>query len=203
LTAHDEFEAIAALHELTLEQELALALALARRMRELKLRKEDISSSLTEVNKEINDLEFKKLPDAMLSAGIRKLDVEADGNDPAMSVSLQDYIHAVIQAGWKEERWEAAFAKLEALGLGDLIRTEVLVSFGPGRHEEAKAFALSLNADREDEPVDVEVTKNVPWGTLTAAVKEIHRRGETLSEEDLQAIGAVVGKIAKAKEIRE
>lgn len=155
----------------------------------------DLSERVTDANKAIRDLDFKLLPEAMVNAGIDSLSIPSQGNRPSFALALVPYYKAVIQVGWDTQRREEAFAVLERYNLADLIRTEVTVSLPAGNAEEAQALMRAISALGHTPTAK----KTVPWMTLTAAIKEMYERGGSLSDAELEALGATVAQIAELK----
>jgi hypothetical protein len=169
--------------------------AAAIKRRDLGRLRVDLEARLIEVNKAAEALERTTLPDLFAAAGVARVDVDAVGNDAAFSAVLQPYYKANIQAAWPPEARDAAFAVLDDLGLGDLTKSVVAVTFG--RDEAAALRDLVALLDREG--VRYTVARTVPWSTLTAAVRDIYDSGGRLGDDVLAAIGAVVGRIVKLK----
>jgi hypothetical protein len=174
---------------------LAAIRAAAIKRRDLGRLREELEHRLTEVNKAAEALERTTLPDLFAAAGVARVDVAAVGNDAAFSAVLQPYYKANIQAAWPAEARDAAFARLDEIGLGDLTKSVVAVTFG--RDEGAALRDLVALLDREG--VRYAVARTVPWSTLTAAVRDIYESGGRLGDDVLAAIGAVVGRIVKLK----
>src|SRR5262245_51840119 len=95
---------------------------LVRLRRDLKAEIESLEERLKERQSVVKELEYSTLPNLFTDIGIDRLGVPAEGNSPAVKAELKDYYKAVIQAEWTEERRLAAFARMQALGMGDLIR---------------------------------------------------------------------------------
>jgi hypothetical protein len=110
---------------------------------------------------------FKRLPDLMGELGINVVSLEADGNVPAVEAKAAPFYAANIAVGWPEEKRRAAFDWLDGNGHGDLIKTEVTVSFRREDRDEAVKF-LKVAKDY-GRP---EIKEAVHHGTLTAWLRE-------------------------------
>lgn len=176
----------------TLSEQAAKYVAMERQ-------REQLERDLKDLGKELHEMKHKVLPDIMLSLDVDKHGLASAGVD----IVLEDYAKANISAEWDEEKQAVAFAHLEELGVEDIIRTEVKFSFSKDQHAHAMTVVAMLNlmAERIEEfggteiPVPT-VKKSVPWNTLTATLKELHRNGVAV---DLEKIGGMIGNIVKIK----
>lgn len=153
---------------------------------------EDQVGTLT---KERKTIELEVLPSLFAEARITSLGVDGD---PAVDAKLQDFVHANIPASWPEEKRKEAFATLDRLNIGGLVRRTVSVSLSPGDPVWEKIVDYL-----EEQGFSVDVSLGVPWATLTASVRELVEAGRKPGQEDLDKIGAYVGKIVKLKERKE
>lgn len=162
-------------------------------------KKKQLEKELSDLNSEITELKHKTLPDIMLNLDMDKYGLASAGVD----IVLSDYAKANISADWEPEKQEEGFAHLEELGVADIIRTQVTFSFSKDQYAHAMTVVAMLNlmAERIDEfggteiPVPT-VKKSVPWNTLTATLKELHKKGVAV---DLEKIGGTLGNIVKIK----
>jgi hypothetical protein len=145
------------------------------------------------------EMEYQILPDLFMQTGVTHIGLAAEGNEPPYEAKMQDHYHAVINVDWPEERRVEALKWVEKNKLGDLIKTVITIELGRGQ---SKLTTKVLTALRT---LKVPFTKqqNVPWNTLTAAIREMYRDGRTLSDTELNMIGASVGKIVKLKPKKE
>jgi len=155
----------------------------------------DLEERLKETRQRIEGIERRTLPDLFAEAGVTSMTIEADGNLPAVEARLADYYRANIAAGWDDRRRQQGFETLERLGLAPLIKVDVIAKFGRGEEQEARAVAEMIRATGHS----AQVENSVSHMTLTSAIKELHQQGNLPSVEDLDAIGAVVGKQVKLK----
>lgn len=165
----------------------------------LENKKVELEKQLSELNKDILTMKHKTLPDIML-----ELDMDSYGLASAgVDIELSDYAKANISAEWDEEKQEEGFKHLEDLGVSDIIRTQVTFSFSKDQYAHAMTVVAMLNlmSEKIDEfggteiPVPT-VKKSVPWNTLTATLKELHKNGIAV---DLEKIGGTLGNIVKIK----
>lgn len=161
--------------------------------------KTSLEEKLKKVNESITEMKHKTLPDIMLG-----LDVDRHGLASAgVDIVLEDYAKANISAEWEPEKQEIAFQHLEDLGVSDIIRTQVTFSFSKDQYAHAMTVVAMLNlmAEKIEEFEGTEipvpsVKKSVPWNTLTATLKELHKKGVAV---DLEKIGGTIGNIVKIK----
>lgn len=111
-------------------------------------------------------------------------------------VVLEPVYKAGISVEWPEERRETAFAEVERLGGGDMIRVQVSVQFGAKEFDLAAQFVQYIDRWNGLGGRAVSITKTIPWNTLTAWLREMSRKRVPM---DLQAMGAYVGRACKIK----
>lgn len=166
-----------------------------RERRDLDLEIADLEEKISAKRQRKNDIDYTILPELFATEGITKLGVPAEGNHPAMTGSLGDHCKAVIRADWPDDRKRVAFDRLDALGLSDIVKNVISVTLNRGEDAEARRVAKLL----EDANVVYQRSRDVHWGTLTAAVKDLRDRGADLDGQALDEIGAVIGKVVKIK----
>lgn len=168
-----------------------------RRHRDKTMEKTDLETRLKQVNIEINELEFKTLPDVFNEVGVSNLGLQAEKNFPAYTAELTPHYRANISADWDDEKRAAAFAAIEKIGAGDLIRTAIVVDVPREDRKKAKAVVAALKKLK----VQFSVELSTPWNTLTAWVKSRYEDGKKLPP--LEVIGATVGECVKPKIVKE
>jgi hypothetical protein len=168
---------------------------LVRTRRDLSAEIGSLEERLKEKQRAVRELDHVTLPNLFTDIGIDHLGIPAEGNAPAVKAVLMDYYKAVIAADWSEERRLAAFARMNELGWGDIIRRVIHISFDP-KDTNWSAVADSLS----EMGVPFTVQMQVPWTTLTATIKAHYEAGRRLSAGDLDTIGAAVGQVVKLKE---
>jgi hypothetical protein len=171
-----------------------------RAARDLKLSIEDLKEQLKAKNTELGDLLYRGLPNLFSENGVRDITLQREGNLPAYSARLLDYYHANIVSSWDQERQDRAYDLLEKSGHGDLVKRTISIAFGL---KQAKEFKRVWAALRKLKLKNLQVTRSVPWNTLTAMVRETYESGEQLGSEELHTLGATVGQVVNIKEAEE
>lgn len=167
--------------------------ALATRARDVAAQLRDAEARVADLREQVRHLERDELPERMISAGVTTVAIPASGNMPAMTLELRPFYKANIAASWSEERRQAAFAWLDGHGAGDLIKTEITVTFPREERERAAAFAADV---RDLCPMAaVEISEAVHHSTLTAWLKECVQAGTELPP--LDTVGAEIGNIVE------
>lgn len=185
---------------------------------------ERLTAELETAKKKKLALEQKELPEIF-----NLLDVDSfglpDAGEFGVDLLLVPYFKASIPADWEEDLKERAFDHLEALGGGDIVRTDVKFSLSRGQLKLASAIATyvkenaqhildSVELDEGEtvgEVPDASITKGVPWNSLTSFVKERNKTevnaaksGEKLETYmDVSLLNATVGQIVKIKARKE
>jgi len=166
--------------------------------RDLEQRKKQLEEQLKEVSRKLNGddgLYFKKLPDMMDEIGVQVITLAAEGNMPAVTASVGPFYAANIGVKWPDQRREAALAWLDDNGHGDLIKTEVTLSFKREDREAARAFVTE--ARKYGTPV---IEETVHHGTLTAWLRE--QVEEIGYVPPLDIIGGTVARSVKLKTVK-
>jgi hypothetical protein len=165
-----------------------------RELREKELEKAQVSETLKTLNIEINDILWSKLPQIMDESGVPTIGIAAEGNKPAYEVVIGDHYKANIP----DEKTQDAFALLQKMNSGDLIKTTFTIQFGLRDNKATTAFEKLLIKN------DVQYSKkqSVPWNTLTAWFKTEHRR-KPLSLKTMELLGATVGRVASVVKQKE
>jgi hypothetical protein len=117
-----------------------------------------------------------------------------EGNLPEIEVKVEAFYSASIAKGWDAAKKKAAFAYLESLDAGDLIKTIVSIPFKREERDEVQKLVDLV----EDEGFETEVEESVHASTLKSWLKE--RTEKHKEETDLEKIGGMIGRIAKLKE---
>jgi len=144
---------------------------------------ERMEEELNLVRKELNELKFVRIPDAMAEAGFTHFALK-DGSQ----VRVEDF----VQGSLPKDPLTRTFAVsvLESHGGEALIRNQVVVPFDKKDHNRA----INLARELEDRGLTVNVVHDVHAQTLQAFVREKLRAGEQLPWESL---GIFVGRRAK------
>lgn len=155
----------------------------------VKQRKADkLKEELTALNKRINEISFKLLPDLFNEQGLTNL-ATAEG----VSLELTPYFKASIPVDMPPEQRENALAYVRD-NAPEIIKTEVSLTFSPMEYE-AALEAINALRDIGAEPI---IQETVHWSTLTAWVKNEFMEGREL---DLDVINAKVGSYIKVSEL--
>lgn len=170
---------------------------IVRDYRDLSIQVQDTEEALKRLKAEQLQLQQKTLPDLFMEVGVDNLGLPAEGNLPAYDAELKPYYHANISSDWPPEQQRAAYAYLDELGEGDLIRSTFTVFVGKDDRE----TALKVQEALEKLGVDYETKLAVPWNTLTAWLKEQVEKHKTTPRLDL--LGATVGNVVKLKQRKE
>lgn len=155
-------------------------------------------SAISDLKKRQKAIKFTELPDLMKEIGQDKVGLPSWNCD----VLLEAYYHANISADWDSDRREVAFAHLDSVGGGDIIKTQLSLSAGRGEYDKMQRVAARVRQMLAEEDLSAEMTMDlsVPWNTLTAFVKEQVRAGTVI---DLEKLGATVGSTVKIKKRKE
>lgn len=168
----------------------------ASEARDLEYMIEELEATAKEKRAEMNVLLQKTLPDMFDEIGIDRIGVPAKGNFSARDYYLRPYYAASIAASWPEERKEEAFKLLERLKASSLIKTVVSAALPKGQLETAKALVAAAKKLK----VTADIKLSVHSGTLSAWLRELYERGQSLPQSDLEKIGASVGRVVRAEE---
>jgi hypothetical protein len=155
---------------------------LVRTMRGIETEIADIEAHLKALKAEKHKLSVEQIPSLMDEMGVERLDVDG------LTVQRKMMVHASIPVARREE----AYTWLREQGLDDIIKNDVICSFGKGQDNMAKDVVGILN-DRGFEP---NTKTHVHPSTLKAFIKERVTDGKPI---DLDMFGAF---IANAAEIR-
>lgn len=178
-----------------------------------------LEKELEEAKEKKNVLAHKELPDLFNSMGVDTFGLP-DAGEFGADLILSPYFKASIPADWPDDQKAGAFDHLEAIGGGDLIRTEVKFSLGRGESELARKISQIVAFFAEMVEVDVpaaSISQGVPWNSLTSFVKERHNyeSGSAFAQILLDsaeaekpapvqmnavALNATIGQIVKIKE---
>lgn len=159
--------------------------ALSNLVRQLEKVVSDIDEAenyLKKLKQEKHRLSMEAIPSLMDEMDVSRLDV---GD---VTVALKPFVSASIPA----ERKEEAYQWLRDHGLDDIIKNDVVLSFGRGEDETANTVMLEL----EKKGFHPESKTHIHAMTLKAFVKERVENGKPI---DLDLFGAFVAKTADIK----
>ena len=141
--------------------------------------------------KERLELSRKVIPEFFLGRlKTDRIGVPAAGAD----VVVRPYVHANIRADWDESRRQQGFEYLEEIGLGGTVKVVMTIEFERGEIEDARALEKIVRESPYGNSHPPSMEMSVPWGTLTASVRERVSKG---LKTDLEKLGATVGHEAK------
>ena len=150
---------------------------------------DQLTTEINEKEQELKKLKTAKLkmsteqiPSLMDEMGIQRLDVEN------LSVSLKPFVNASIPPHRKEE----AYRWLRDNDLDDIIKNDVIISFGKGEDNMAGDIMYEL----EQRGMHPEKKTHIHQMTLKAFIRERVEKGLPI---DLDLFGAYVARIADIK----
>ena len=155
---------------------------LVRQVEELNKELDMAESHLKKLKQEKHKLQTDAIPALMDEMGVDRLDV---GD---VSVTLKPFVSASIP----QDRRAEAHQWLRENGLDDIIKHDVVLSFGRGEDETAHSIMLDL----EQRGFHPESKTHIHSMTLKAFVKERVEKGLPI---DLDMFGAYVAKTADIK----
>jgi len=143
---------------------------------------EKIEGDLKKLKQERQKLTTELIPGMMDEMGVQRLDVDG------VTVTRK----LIVSASISEDNREKAFGWLRDNGLDDIIKNDVVVSFGRGEDNAAKNAVGILR----EQGFDPEVKTHIHAMTLKAFVKERVEDGKPI---DLDLFGAYVVNAAEIK----
>ncbi len=139
--------------------DLQRAVQLAELLIQLRTKVEDLEAQLATAKADVRRVEQEDLPDLMQELGLETF---------RLTSGETIEVKPEVDCSSTEEKRRAAHDWLSANGFGGLIKTEVVVTFGRGEHDEAEGFAKEV-AEQGKAPAVVE---RVHPSTLKSFVKE-------------------------------
>ena len=165
--------------------------------RDLDLEVDRLEGLLADVRARRHRLLADEMPELMDAAGVDRIGVPASGNAPAVDFVLGPFYRAGIAKAWPEDKKRRALDLLKKLGAEDLIKTEVTASLPRGRLADAERLVRIAEA----EGIAASLAETVHAQTLTAWLREVYdRRGQALGADQLEALGASVGRVVRVQE---
>jgi hypothetical protein len=155
---------------------------LVRQLRGVEAKIEDVEKTLKVLKQEKQRLSVELIPQLMVEMGIERIDVDG------VTVTRKMLVSASIP----EERRDEAFSWLRENGLDDIIKNDVVLSFGKGEDNMA-GHAVGL---LKQEGFDPSVKTHVHPMTLKAFVRERVEGGKPI---DLDLFGAFITNAAEIK----
>lgn len=177
---------------------LVHAQKVAAEARDLELHLEQLNESIKETKEKLNLLYSTTLPDLFDDLGIDNLGVPSKDNNPGMDFELKPYYSAGIAAKWPEEKKKEAFALLKRCKAESLIKTEVAAALPKGNLAAAKKIFASIKK-LKIKGAALTLEQTVHKSTLTAWLRELYERGQSLPQSDLEKIAGSVGRVVRPK----
>lgn len=185
----------------------------AKNARDIQLQIDHLEEQLSERKETLRKIYFDTLPQMLQEVGLDRIGIAKEGNYPGYDYKLKKFYRANIAAKWDEEKREAAFDYVKQMGAEDLIKTEVSVLFPKGGMKLAKKLIatakkmkvpVTVGKKKIAKPVQVELSKSIPHGTLSAWLKElVEKHHKVPSAENLEKIGGSIGVVVEPEERKE
>ena len=156
--------------------------SLVQQLNEVSRKVEMCEDNLKVLKKERQRLSMETIPELMDEMGIERLDVDG------ATVTLKPFVSASIPTNRRQE----AYTWLREHGLDDIIKNDVILSFGRGEDN----VAGSLMGELEERGLHPESKTHIHSMTLKAFVKERVEKGLPI---DLDMFGAFVARTADVK----
>jgi hypothetical protein len=155
---------------------------LVRALKRVEQQIEDAEIHMKSLKAEKHKLSVELIPGLMDEMGVERLDVDG------VTVSRKMMVHASIPV----DRREDAYAWLRENNLDDIIKNDVVVSFGKGQDNEAGHVVGLLR----EQGFDPDTKTHIHASTLKAFVKERVENGKPI---DLDMFGAFIANAAEIK----
>ena len=155
---------------------------LVRRLNEKQEQIDETEKYLKELKAEKQRIAFEHIPMLMDEMAIERIDVDG------LTVKLKPFVSASIPADRKQD----AFTWLRAHVLDDIIKNDIIVSFGRGQDNKAGDMMYAL----EQKGFHPEQKTHIHSMTLKAFVRERVEKGLPI---DLDMFGAFVARTAEVK----
>ena len=146
-------------------------------------KKADYEAEIKKLDEREFQLENEIIPSMIESAGVKSLTL-TDGS----KVSVKDQLRANITM----ENEEYCFNRLQELGLDDVIKNEVKLTFGRGQDSDA----INLVNELQDRGLYPSNKKAVAWNTLSKLVEEQIAKG-SMTSVDQEKFGVFTFKKVK------
>lgn len=167
----------------------------AKRMRELQHDIDDLNVQVEAKEDELTTIATKEFPTLMEANGVRSIDLDAEGNLPAVVAKLQPFYSANLP----KKNPDPGLNWLRQNNHGDLIKTIFTIALPVGNSKVAEKLRTFL----KKEGIEYSAKESVHSATLTSFVKERFEEGEPPSPNVLGLLGAFVGKTVKLKTRKE
>jgi len=155
---------------------------LVRQLNNIQQQIEDAEQHLKALKQDKQRISFEQIPMLMDEMGIERIDVDG------LIVKLKPFVTASIPADRKQE----AFNWLREHGLDDIIKNDIIVSFGRGQDNQAGDVMYDL----EQKGFHPEQKTHIHSMTLKAFIREQVEQGKPI---DLDMFGAFVARTAEVR----
>ena len=155
---------------------------LVRQLNNIQQQIEDAEQHLKALKQDKQRIAFEQIPMLMDEMSLERVDVDG------LSVKLKPFVTASIPADRKQD----AFNWLREHGLDDIIKNDIIVSFGRGQDNQAGDVMYDL----EQKGFHPEQKTHIHSMTLKAFVRERVEKGLPI---DLDMFGAFVARTAEVK----
>lgn len=175
---------------------LAEVTALGQKMNDLEAEIEDMEQLLCEKKEELHNIAEGVLPEALANIGLKSLSL-ADGTE----IGIKEYISASIN----DDNRSAAHNWLRQNGYDDLIKNDVVVSFGKGEDEYAQKLLQEIGQEVQNGDIKcggVAQVERVHPSTLKAFLKEQLKVGAAIPAKDFNLVVGQIATIKKKKKQR-
>jgi hypothetical protein len=143
-----------------------------------------------DLRERLNELRMKRLPEAMMAAGVERFTCSATGTEARLTFECAGAL------GSDEDERERKLDILIANGADEIVKLEVTAAFGRGDYARAQALAGELSR----RGIATAISRNIHHQTLKSWVKERMEAGDQLP---LDEVGLWYGQIAKIKRPKE
>jgi hypothetical protein len=149
------------------EDKIAVVGKLVQKQLALENKRTSLENALAACIRELEEVQDKQLPDAMMEAGCSRFDTD----DGYIVKITHMYLPSILKAD------EAAvYEELSEAGHSGIIATNVIIPLGKGGHEEAKTIIEQIaEAGLNREAV---LDETIHWSTFRAFAKEILEGGD-------------------------
>lgn len=163
----------------------------AAQARDLELEITDLEAQIHEKKDLLKRLYFEIMPNLLDALKLDRIGIPANGNKPGRDFRLTPYFSASIAASWDEDKQQRAFDLLKRLKADDLIKTEVTTRFPKGKIKEANKVFQAIKKLTTQHSI---LKQSVHHQTLTAWLRELYEKNQSLPISDLETLGASVGR---------
>jgi hypothetical protein len=170
------------------EDRLERVRAAASELRDLESQREDLEERLADVKNRIKMLVERDLVRLMSEANMTSFSLDREGNSPPMKFDRVTNYYAKIP----EDKEIEAFNWLHDQGHGDIVKTEIKLTFGMKERDQAQELEKDLASKRYDYDSKLAVHPS----TLKAFVKHEVEAGSPIP---LDLFGAYIQDVVKLK----